>query len=46
MQIFYTRDGMCLKELEGGETGGVIPSPVLHVLSLSCPWNVQMVTYR
>lgn len=30
---------MCLKEIVDSETGGVILSSGLHVLSLSCPWN-------
>lgn len=33
---------MCLKEIVGGETEKVILSSGLHVLGLSCPWNVYV----
>lgn len=39
---FIKKYGVCLKEMESARTGGVILSSVFYILSLSCPWNLQM----
>lgn len=41
-QTLGKRNGVCLKEMEGADTGGVVLSSALQVLSLNCPWNIQV----